>query len=69
MPLKPSILIGNRVRVKSSGMARGLANARHPGQCKICKCPIPGIDKAGKCPAVARGGEGGGGELGAGGID
>ena len=35
-----------------------------PGQWKICKCPTPGTDKAGKCPAVARGGE-----LGAGGID
>ena len=28
------------------------------GQCKICKCPTPGTDKAGKCPAVARGGGG-----------
>ena len=26
------------------------------GQCKICKCPTPGTDKAGKYPAVARGG-------------
>ena len=26
-----------------------------PGQRKICKCPTPGIDKAGKCPAVAWG--------------
>ena len=25
---------------------------------KICKCPTPGTDKLGKCPAVARGGEG-----------
>ena len=30
-----------------------------PGQLKICKCPTLGTDKAGKCPAVARG-EGGG---------
>ena len=27
-----------------------------PGQCKIWKSPIPGTGKAGKCPAVARGG-------------
>ena len=47
--------IGSRVRIKSSGMAPGLANARTPGQHKICKCP-----------AVARGGGGG---LGAAGID
>ena len=29
-----------------------------PGQCKICKCPTPGTDRADKCPAVAPG-EGG----------
>ena len=29
--------------------------------CKICKCPTPGTDKAGKCCAVAGGGGGGGG--------
>ena len=46
------------MRVKSSGMALGLANSR---QWKICKCPTPGTDKAGKW-------EGGSG-LGAGGID
>ena len=51
------ILIGNRVRIKSSGMAPGLANARPLGQHNICKCP-----------AVARGGGGEGG-LGAAGID
>ena len=31
LPVKPYILIGNHVRVKSSGLARGLANARPPG--------------------------------------
>ena len=46
------------MRVKSSGLAPGLANARPPGQHKICKCPTPGTDVAGKCPAVARGGRG-----------
>ena len=35
-----------------------------PGQCKTCKFPTPGTDKAGKCPVVARRGGG----LGAGGI-
>ena len=39
------ILIENRERVKSLGMARVLGNAR-----------APRTDKAGKCPAVARGG-------------
>ena len=38
--------------VKSSEMALGLANGQH----KICKCPTPGTDKAGKCPAVVGGG-------------
>ena len=47
------------MRVKSSGMAQGLANAWPPGQCKICKCPTSGTDKEGKCPAVAWGGGGG----------
>ena len=42
----------------TSGMAPGLANARPPG--KIYQCPTPGTDKAGKCPAVARRGGGGG---------
>ena len=39
------MLIGNRVCVKSSGLAPGLANARSPGGAK-------------KCLAVARGGGG-----------
>ena len=30
-----------------------------PGQHKICKCPTPGTDGAGKCQALARGGGGG----------
>jgi len=44
------------MRVKSSGMALGLANGQH----KICKCTTPGTDKAGKCPAVVGGRQGGG---------
>ena len=57
IPAAPSsyILIGNRVRVKSLGLAPGLANARPQGQGKICKCPTPGTDEVGKCPAVVRG--------------
>ena len=37
-----------------------------PGQHKICKCPTPGTDGAGKCQALARGAGGGGGAGGAG---
>ena len=32
-----------------------------PGQHKICKCPTPGTDGAGKCQALGGGGGGGGG--------
>ena len=53
------------MRVKSSGLAPGLANARPPGSAKFANAPTPGTDKAGKCPAVARGE----GALGAAGID
>ena len=49
----------NRVRVKCSGLAPGLANVRPPGSAKFA---TPGTDKADKCPA----GEGG---MGAAGID
>ena len=52
------------------GAGPGVGKCPVPGQRKICKCPTPGTDKAGKRPAVARGaGEGGGGGLGAVGID
>ena len=47
----------------------GVGKCPAPGQYKICKYPIPGTDKAGKCPAVARGGKGGGGGGGGGGGD
>ena len=40
---------------------RGWANARLLGSTKFANAPTPGTDKAGKCPAVARGGGGGGG--------
>ena len=54
------------MHVKSSGMAPGLANARPPRQCKICKCLTPRTDKAGM-HRRSRGGGGGEG-LGTGGI-
>ena len=58
LPVKPYNLIGNRVRVKSSGLARGsVANAR-PRAVQHLQMPNPGTDKAGKCPAVARRGGG-----------
>ena len=45
---------------KSSGIARGLANARPPGSAKLANAPSPGLTRPGKCPAVAWGGGGGG---------
>ena len=44
--------------VKSLELAPGLANARTPGSAKFANAPLPGADKAGKCPEVARGGGG-----------
>ena len=38
-PLCIYILIGNRVCVKSSGLALGLANARPPGKAKLANAP------------------------------
>ena len=40
------------------GDGPGVGKCPAPGQYKICKCSTSGIDKAGKCPAVARRGEG-----------
>ena len=61
-PVKPSvcsyILIGNRVRVKSSGMARGLANARLPGSATFANAPPPGLTRRANAPQLP-GGEGG----------
>ena len=53
----------NRVRVKSSEMARGLANARPPGSVKFVNAPPPGLTRRANAPQLP------GGELGAGGID
>ena len=49
------------MRVKSSQIASGLANARSPGSAKFANAHLPPqTKKAGKCPAVARGLERGG---------
>ena len=48
------------------GNSPGVGKCRAPGQSKICKCPSPGTDKVSKRPTIARGGGGG---LGAAGID
>ena len=70
-PVKPSVCLYSdrkpRARQKLGNGPR-VDKCRAPGQCKICKCPTPGTDKASKCPAVASS-PGGGGVLGAGGID
>ena len=52
------------MRVKSSGMARGLANARPPGSAKFANAPLPGLTRRANAPQLP-----GGGGLGAGGID
>ena len=39
------MLIGNRVCVKSSGLAPGLANARSPGGAKFANAPPPGLTR------------------------
>ena len=44
------ILIGNRVRVKTSGMAPGLANARSPGSAKFANAPPPGLTRRANAP-------------------
>ena len=57
------IFMGSRVRVKSSGMARGLANARPPGSAKFANAPPPGLTRRANAPQLPGGG------LRAGGID
>jgi len=37
------------------GAGPGVDKFPAPGQRKICKCPTPRTEKAGKCPVVARG--------------
>ena len=52
------------MRVKSSGMVRGLANARPPGSAKFANAPPPGLTRRANASQLP-----GGGGLGAGGID
>ena len=52
------------MRVKSSGLARGLANARPPGSATLANAPPPGLTRRVNAPQLPRGGG-----LGAGGID
>ena len=45
----------NRVRVKSSEMARGLANARPPGSVKFANAPPPGLTRRANAPQLPGG--------------
>ena len=54
------------MRVKSSGMARGLTNARPPGSAKFANAPHPGLTRRANAPQLPGGGGRG---LGTGGID
>ena len=52
------------MRIKSSGLARGLANARPSGSATFANAPPPGLTRRANAPQLP-----GGGGLGAGGID
>ena len=52
------------MRVKSSGLSRGLANARPPGSATFANAPLPGLKRRANAPQLPWGGG-----LGAGGID
>ena len=49
-PLFSYILIGNHVRVKSLGMAAGLANAWPPRSTKFANAPPPGLTRWANAP-------------------
>ena len=51
------------MRVKSSGMAPGLANAGPPGKAKFANAPPPGLTR--RANTLGGGGGGGGGGAGA----
>ena len=55
------------MRVKSSGIAPGLTNARPPGSAKFANAPPPGLKRRANAPQVPGGG--GGGALGEAGIE
>ena len=50
--------MGNRLRVKSSEMAPGLANARPPGNAKFANAPPPGLTRWANAPQLPGGGRG-----------
>ena len=47
------------MRVKTSGMAPGLANARPPGSAKFANAPPPGLTRQANAPQWPGGGGGG----------
>ena len=49
-PLCSYILIGNRVRIKSLGIALGLANAQPLGSAKFANAPPPGLTRQANAP-------------------
>ena len=46
------------MRVKSSGLARGLANARPPGSATFANAPPPGLTRQANAPQLPGGGGG-----------
>ena len=46
------------MRVKSSGLARGLANARPPGSATFANAPPPGLTRWANAPQLPGGGGG-----------
>ena len=44
------------MRVKSSGLARGLANARPPGSATFANAPPPGLTRRANVPQLPGGG-------------
>ena len=47
------------MRVKSSGLSRGLANARPPGSATFANAPLPGLTRRANAPQLPWGGGGG----------
>lgn len=50
------ILIGNRMHVKSLGIALGLANARPPSGAKFANAPLPGLTRRANAAESREGG-------------
>ena len=46
------------MRIKSSGLARGLANARPSGSATFANAPPPGLTRRANAPQLPRGGGG-----------